>query len=53
MERQDGRLEGRKEKDMFFVENMIRSLDLSDEKITSIAGVSLEFVAEVKARLNY
>lgn len=56
MEREEGRFEGKAEGKVeeknLFVENLLRSTDFNDEKIASLAGVSIEFVQGVRSRLH-
>ena len=48
MKKQEGRQEG----SSFFVENLLRSTDFTDERIASLAGVSLEFVRQTRKKLH-
>ncbi len=43
---------GKMERNQFFVESLFRNTDFTDEKIATVAGVSLEFVKEVKGKLQ-
>ncbi len=50
--REQGRVEGEERKSRFFVENLLSNTDFSVEKISSLAGVAVEFVMEIKSGLN-
>jgi hypothetical protein len=46
--RMDAKEEGRIQKEISFVKNLLAATDFSDEKIADLADVSLEFVKEVR-----
>ncbi len=48
----EGRKEGRNERDTIFVENLLRSTDFTDERIATLADVSIEFVKEMREKLK-
>ncbi len=52
MKKQEGRQETFLEQKTLFVENLLRSSDFTDEKIASLAGVSQDFVQQIRGKLN-
>jgi len=46
----EGREEGKQAATIAFVENLLRDSDFSDEKIASLANVTVEFVYEIKIK---
>lgn len=46
----EGRSEGKIESSTLFVENLFRSTDFSNEKIASLADVSVKFVGEMREK---
>jgi hypothetical protein len=46
------KMEGKEEAAVSFVQNLLRGSDFNVEKIASLANVSIEFVNEVKRKLN-
>lgn len=52
MTKQEAKAETTTERNTFFVENLFRSTDFTNEKIAAIAGVSVEFVQEIKHKLS-
>jgi hypothetical protein len=48
----EGREEAKLESATVFVENLLKGSDFTAEKIASLANVSVEFVNEVKSKLN-
>ena len=48
----EGREEAKLESATIFVENLLKGSDFNEEKIASLANVSVEFVKEVKSKLN-
>lgn len=46
--KEEGLEEGRIEKEIIFVKNLLSATDFSDDKIAGLADVSVEFVKEVR-----
>jgi predicted transposase YdaD len=49
---EEGRVEGKTEAAETFVENLLKQSDFSLEKIAMVVGVEIDFVKQVKSRLN-
>jgi predicted transposase YdaD len=50
--KKEGRVEGKTEAAEIFVENLLKQSDFALEKIAAVVGVTVDFVKQVKSRLN-